>query len=577
MAGKFILSDLSRYPDQTNKNKELVNLAIKRWPKGWLGYCIAIPAENQYTVLDFTGPPGSSMGIFYSMLFQFRKWMYNVKKIRETIEISPVHQQYYQIVHKQKEELENKIKQGLALAASAVGDLELLEHDMRKYQEFINYFGLIYDEDKNELLNVKELVNKFSKYIEKAEKYGEDKAYEKIEKDNRINQEEKLSKNIFKEIVKLKKENKIEPNEHSLKAIFVDQVDFHAGSTGQGAGRLSMSFMQQNNIMPTIVQDFFAMKSEKDLEEDKMLKNLPTVEKNMLRTKWRAYEEWRKMFEAEVKKRYINIKMLVRSREASVDRYRNWLKPYITRHELLEEEHAEGTAGKRSLFVHLTGQAISYNSIEMMAWRDFMYPELQKTPGELFAKKPIDPYDDWTKENLIWHHEHGLVKDFPWITEEWIKEKLEGFKKPGGGIEEEVPYYSVCIFTLDRTNIKMASGEEYEDADFGVNMFLFSQNAMFAKLLEIEAREEEMNRKIDELLGIQRKFKGRPFETHKKKKPGPVKKFNDFFNLNFTFQKKGPYESDFVDRITRGYLKSMGGRFNQIMSAIKQKTGYGQP
>lgn len=515
--GEFILSNLERTPEAKPINALLNEKSFK-----WLGNVIMIPVDNQFTDIDFTSPPGKCTGLFYSLMFQLRKWEFFVEKADEWVEVSPVHQQYYAVTMKQKEELERKIKEGLRSVSEAIADLELLEHDMRKYNEFITYFGLKFENGK-------------------------------------------LVKDPEKEV-----------NDEALKSIFIDQVDYHVGATGEGPGRLSMSFMRQHNIMPTIVDDFFAMKSEEDLEKDRHLKNLPTVEKNFLRVKFRAYLEWKKMFEEQVKKRFLNIHTLIESRKKSVEEYREWLKPYIARHKLLEEGLSSPGRRKafRTLFIHTTGQAIAYDGITLWAWREFTAPELQRVPGEIEAKKPIDPLDEWTQKHLVWNKDYGLVASYPWITKEWVenmkKEILTEWLRP-----HEI-YYSFFEISMSRINLKFADGSEFEDADYIINTFLFSKNAMLVKLLELKAKQEEFERYINELLGLPMDFgKKQPITEEKRK--GKFSKFLDFLGIGMSFFKRGPYERDFKDRITKMYLKPMASeRFNLIVDFIKSKIGYGE-
>jgi len=157
----YILSDLSRTPfSGIAVNKKLLNICTK-----WIdeGNAVFYPPSDQCTVLNFTGNLGAATGIFYSTMFQLRKWEFNVKKAGETIEVSPVHQQYYQLTQKQKEDLESRIKKGLASASQSVADLELLEHDLRKYQDFIKYFGMEYNEESGSFENTKN--NTITMYI----------------------------------------------------------------------------------------------------------------------------------------------------------------------------------------------------------------------------------------------------------------------------------------------------------------------------------------------------------------------------------------------------------------------------
>ncbi|MFH1420480.1 MAG: hypothetical protein ABIG30_00770 [Candidatus Aenigmatarchaeota archaeon] len=378
-------------------------------------------------------------------------------------------------------------------------------------------------------------------------------------------------------------------DEHSLKTIFVDQVDFYSGFAGEGAGRLSMSFMQQRNIMPTIVQDFYDMESEDDLEKKERFKDLPSVEKNMLRTKWRAYKEWRdKLFAKEVAERYRRISELVRSREKSIKEYREWLKPYIVRHRLLQESLGDTGRRKRALsdWYHSTGHATSQDMVTIWAWKATLPYELQKTPGELIAQEAVDVFNQWTKKNLIFNKKHGLISDYPWITDEWVESQRKSIEKMA---KPDKWYYAFVIIETNRTNLRLQNGSEIEDAVFKMKGFHFSNNALAMKLLEKAAKEEEMERYVNELLGMPLSGKEEtPEQTKKHEKM--MKKFETKENmfdkisgslsnvgLDFQFLKsRGPYERDFDDRIVKWYLRRLASaRYIPIVKFLKERCGYG--
>src|SRR3990167_5064986 len=485
----YILSDLSRTPfSGIAVNKKLLNICTK-----WIdeGNAVFYPPSDQCTVLNFTGNLGAATGIFYSTMFQLRKWEFNVKKAGETIEVSPVHQQYYQLTQKKKEDLESRIKKGLASASQSVADLELLEHDLRKYQDFIKYFGMEYNEESGSFENTKN------------------------------------------------------NDEHTLKANFLE------------------------------------MQSPEDTEKNSKLKDIPIVEKKLLEEKWKAYNTWKEIFIPEVKKRYVRIQGLVNSREKSVEEYKEWLKPVVARHKLIEEgfENPKVAGRYKTLFVNSIGQAISYNNMTVWAWKSFAPSELQKASGEIIAKarlnKLIDPYDKWTRDNIIFHPEHGIQATYPWVTKElvdqWVKEIKSEYLSSSNKL-----YYIFFVLSFDRTNIKFPTGSEIEDVDVGLNSNMMSQNILLAKLLEIKAQQAELERHINAMLGIQNDIG--EFKTSEIKKPGLSESFDKFFNIELiSLKRKGPYETDFEDRITKFYLKQMGGGwYATMLKFIKDKVGFGE-
>ena len=95
---------------------------------------------NQYFNINFTGAPGTASGLYFSFVFYLGKKKWTVKKVDEWMEVHPTHREYYERTTAVKEMHERTIKQGLASAASAISDYELVSHDFRKYKDIMGYF-----------------------------------------------------------------------------------------------------------------------------------------------------------------------------------------------------------------------------------------------------------------------------------------------------------------------------------------------------------------------------------------------------------------------------------------------------
>ncbi|MFC2143636.1 hypothetical protein ACFLQN_04530 [Candidatus Aenigmatarchaeota archaeon] len=536
--GHFILGDFSRAPDGRPR--------FLPHPEKWLGHAIVAAPFEGNTKIDFTSPLGGSSGLYYALTFQLRKWEFNVNKADEHIEVSPAFSQYYQLTQKQKEDLEGKIKQGLTSVAQSVADLELLKHDERKYREFLEYFGYRTKEEAEKDWSKRELSKEHINEIP-----GEDDDVWLNEPDNK---------------------RKKRSDSHLLKSVFIDQVDKHTGEN------ISMATIVQR--WPTIILDFQKLE-DKHLEISKVSKDLGVskAEAVVLVTKNKLYQEWKKIFEPQLKMRYQRIRELVRSRGMSVKEYREWLKPIIARHQLIKEGLARSSERKRmtTFFITSGGQATSSHLTEVFAWRDMTMPEFYKVPGELIAKKNITPYDTWTKKNLIFHKDQGLITEHPWITDAWAKEKLQEMYDDAW-LKSHALYYSFFVIRLSRTNIRTATGAETENGIFDVNAIFMSQNAVFAKLLQLKAREEELDRYVSDLLGLSpdlRETKPRAI-IDEKERFGFVSKIANKVNLGLEFMKKGPYEKDFEERITKYWIASMAkDRYIPLVGFLKQKVGFG--
>ncbi len=559
----YLLDDANFARNEDGSNKDL---RIEKWcyqGGRYLGNAVfAFPREAEIGSINITTPPGGTNGIYISLLFQLGKWEWLGRmKVDEWIEVSPTFAQYYQITLRQKEEMETRIKQGLASAAQAVSDLELLKHDLRKYREFLEYFGLAYDSETR-------------KWAVTGDKDG-----------------------------------------HALRAMFIDMVDAHTGE-----GIAIRSIVQR---WPTLIVDFQRLGDE-DIDVDKIKDKLGVskAEAVVLSTKNRLYVQWKRLFEPEIKARTERLTELVRSREESVKQYRDWLKPVIARHKMLAEGLEDkgrranlkyGTMG----FLFPPGVSNAYSSVKVWAWHWLTLQELEKGGTERLAieqeeggkKYPTLPGDDaWTKRELIFHKKHGLIVKYPWITEEWVDENIQTIWDNGWLLRQKL-YYSFVIIEFLRGNMRSASGEEVEDSVFAVNCGMFSRNVMLVKLLELLAMREDFNRYVDNLLGVKHEVP-LPEEGKYQKATGEKKRYEEggmteeerkkyeekqkrketmgkimsvpmdflgFFTMGrFRFMKRGPYERDFAERLTKYWFRTASQtRYDPVVRFIKDKIGMG--
>ncbi len=510
----YILGDLRRHPLRGDPlNADLLKHSGQGNP--WLGRVLIAPPFEAHVSLDFTGPPGSVLGVYYSLIFQLNKWEYKFQKADEWIEVSPAHAQFYQLTQKQKEDLEGRIKQGLVSVSQSIADMELLMHDQRRYREFLGYLGF---KDKDGNVDV---------------------------------------------------QNQGKTDEHSLKAVFIDQVDAH---TGEGISMRSIV-----SRWPTLITDFIAME-DNDTDISKVADKLKVskAEAVVLVTKNKLYQEWKRLFGPEIRNRYERIEQLLQARQESVDQYREWLKPYIARHKLLKEglSSSGNRAFKTTSPFEAGGVATSSSQIQLYVWKDFLVPEIFKGGSETTAKMndsgSLRPDDNWTRKNLIFSKRYGLINKYPWITKKWVDDMAKQIKNEKLLTPHKV-YYSFFVITLDRNTIRMPNGEEFDDGVFDVNMIVMSQNAVFTKILELKAQQTDMEHYIDKLLGIHKPFSGAKAEEEKESK---ISNILDKISLPFSFVKRGPYERDFNDRVTKIYAaRCAQERYAPIVKFLKQRMG----
>jgi hypothetical protein len=116
--------------DKKKKSKGIVNY----------GEAICNQPEDQRMMINATTPLGHGNLIYMMMTYTLPKMHYNMLKVDEHITVSPAYPEMYGRIIAKKKELEGHIKAGLASAAQAVADYELLKHDERKYREIMDYF-----------------------------------------------------------------------------------------------------------------------------------------------------------------------------------------------------------------------------------------------------------------------------------------------------------------------------------------------------------------------------------------------------------------------------------------------------
>jgi hypothetical protein len=520
--------------------------------------------SNHYSNLNFTGKPGTASGLYYSLVFQLPKWGWWIpEKVDEWIEVSPTHKEYYERTMTTKQILESTIKTGLTSAAQAVADFELMNHDIRKYREILGYFA------RND--------------------------------------------------------------EHSLKAMFVDQVDVHTDMPGQPISMRSVVAR-----WPTLIADFMKL-TDKDVEPDKIAKKfeISKAEGVILATKNKLYQEWKNLFRNAAKDRYELLKGLVGSRRKSIIEYKEWLKPYIARFKMtkLGGERPSGRSKALRSFADITGMSTFTNSIRLFTWRPLKTGEVRRPAAEVKKDFVVYPYDDFIKENYVLNTSNGLAAIYPWlmndrkycekckryfspttmqcdkcgsinlINKKYADEIVEkqiipAWKRKEMNLDPFELYYQFLDIDVFRAGTRLPVGE-LEDITFNIKSFTISQNVLLVKILELKCRDMELERYIDEMLGIKleerdmvelvrEEFPGlfpapkkvSEWKSYIKGVKENSKAYFDFLGKirlpktrSLMFFKSGPYERDFKDRISKHYLTVASAYFNVITDFLKTKMG----
>jgi hypothetical protein len=452
---------------------------------------------DQY--LDFTGPLGLGTKVYYGLSFQLPKWGFQTFKVEEGIFVSPVFKPYYDLTINQKAELEARIKEGLRSISLAISDLELVSHDLRKYAEFMDY-------------------------------------YREIEKGKREKNPELVKK-----------------GDQTLKAVFIDQVDVH---TGEG---IALKLIAPR--WPTIIADFMKLTDE-DIEPKKIAEKLKVSEAEavVLATKNKLYLEWRdKLFRPTVEERYKTLLGLVEARKTSVKEYKEMLKPAIMRYRMITDALSKKPAAETiyKSFFRPDAQAFSIDTMLLWAWKPFAPSEKYKVTREIGGRIPgvveralFLPLDvihaskaGFRKDEILEIKKHleaekgikwdekvkalpqepsidDVVRRIVAIIEKAYNVKISGWDlyKARQMLVEEFeasyagtrtketwvysPYYIFLEIPIARSVIRLPDGSEMENIMLeNLRVATQTQNLIIGHCVELIARDKDMDRYINQLLG----------------------------------------------------------------------------
>ncbi len=459
------------------------------WTGKWLGRIFASVPDNMNGYnFNPTTTPGKFSSFWLTLTIPPAHAGAIVKRVKEEFWITPMYQKYYNLIIHQKEQLETKIKQALVSISQSIADLELLEHDLRKYQEYAQYLDDYHSND---------------------------------EKKKRV-------------------------AERFLKMIFVEQVDYHVGSTGQGPGRFSMAFLRNNNIIPTIVDDFLEIHSLEDI--DKLKGKISGAERHILLTKYKAFEEWLRLFENAVRTRLERLKILQRSREKSIEEFRRWARPLIQKLKVLEEalEERGGGAEYISQPKHHNLMGFMRQYVNLWIIKNIMLPyEHGAEPtsimdydfGDKDPHNPLNPWNLWNRNNLVFNYDYGLIADYPWISYEWANAQAESAWSAISKHKHSI-YYLFLLTKIKIDYMQLTQASEIEDIDFYFYPTMMSHNLVLVKLIENAAILEEVDNYTDEFIGVIRKMDGKAILGYHKK--GSSYYFNENFVKRWLLNPKIP-------------------------------------
>ncbi len=514
----------------------------------FLGYAFFVAALNTDIVLNFTREMGACTKMYWGYVFQMPKWNFNVAKVSESMEISPVHADAYNLMAGQRQRIEGQIKQGLQSAAQSVTDFELLAHDARRYKEILDYF----------------------------------------------------------------KEEKVRGDEHVLRSMFIDRVDAHTGegysmiTMAKRWPTIITDFIRMGKkeykgkewTSEDVVRKLDVSQAEATvlITKDRLFKEW----KRLFRpTVAERYSRMQAMVDAR-KQSIDEYKTWLRP---YVIKHR--LMKEMT-------ESGGGNFATNPHTVPAFGAQYAFSGVRLWVWKAFSLSEKRKphaaTETEIDGVRwIIDPLDDFVRE---WarkiEFKYSLEPEY--YDDKRIRGLLKGWATKKSPLQAEAPvlkmvpselYYALFDLKFERGVIRVPppAGGEMEDLTINpLRTWIVSQNVILIHLLELNAKERTFENELDRMLGTKsiedrylresknlllgepekREVKGNPakrFVTRIDNSYGALKR--KVSPLSRYFFRPGPYESSFYERVVKLYLVEVGGLYGQQVNFWKARAGVG--
>ncbi|MEM5871309.1 MAG: hypothetical protein QW051_00380 [Candidatus Aenigmatarchaeota archaeon] len=508
-----------------------------RKEKGIFGEVVISPALiDQIVTLNNVCLEGQAEIIYNVFIYRVFKWHWWVEKVDELVTVTPVAPPSFTPLLVQKERLENYIKAGLASAAQAVADYELLKHDERKYREILDYFK---EGEKDEHVLRALFVDRIDAHM------GE--GYSMITMARRW-------PTIISDFLKMKSEwNDVETIRKNLKVSVAEA-----------------------NVLKTKNELF---KEWKKLFFPDVRERYARI-KNLLESRKRSVHEYREWL-----KPYLSrLKMIKESAE---------IAPYEGLTDVTKMSFTpQGEVVAKLWFWKGVKAEELGQPIIISGWGEVpIYDDWVKEHIVALEAK----YDIYLSEKEIL----GLLETFKTGGRSIQGKKPDIFAKyPAPMIDERFLYYSfidldyVCQYKKGSTGPMVV-----EDQYWHFHPFLFSKNFMFFALLELEYKKRRFAQDIEKLIGVtteEEKFleevkKAYPEPGKNKEEKAKQKSFLEKWKeakiswsqrkrkfkkairplLRF-FVKPGPYEINVGERISKTYGLYFGAEIAGLRDLIKE-------
>ncbi|MFP4116047.1 MAG: hypothetical protein ACLFTQ_02480 [Candidatus Aenigmatarchaeota archaeon] len=165
-------------------------------------------------------------------------------------------------------------------------------------------------------------------------------------------------------------DHKEEGDINVLKADYIDLVD---RNTQRGLINLA-----QAGKFPSIVVDFYKVESEEDIEKLDVSK----AEKEILRRKWKLFQDWLDRYVGEIETRLGTVESEIRSQEATIENLKDALKPYakaMKRVRLSEPDEYEGLSDPTIVEKYPSSVA----GVKLYAWKEISLESVKRHYEEI--------------------------------------------------------------------------------------------------------------------------------------------------------------------------------------------------
>ena len=420
------------------------------------GEAICNAPPDQRIVINPTTPMGHGNLLYAKLTYTMPKYWYNLEKMDEFIVVSPSYPEMYGRIISKKRELEGQLKAGLASAAQAVADFELLKHDERKYREIMDYFNKG-REDEHVLRAL---------FVDRVDAHtGE--GYSMISMTKRW-------PTIITDFLRLSTVDKKERND--IKKVR-EKLEIPQAEATVLKTKNDLFIEWCTAFFPDIRDRYVRIKTLTDARRKSI----------------DEYREWLKPYVS-------NLKMLKEQTEVDpallyTKAVTPWMKPnawYGVRLWMWKAFSAE-EVGKPGLV-----------SGEIKPYDDFVKRE-KKAIEERYEIRIVKSQKE--KKKLIEDEEEKdvfLSDDDIIVVDDLIKKANVGqFYEKGPRLSPDKYYYAFYDLNIISPLFKMEAGkEEVDDWNADITPYLVSQNVVLMCLLEVEAKHLWLNKYVKELIGV---------------------------------------------------------------------------